>query len=210
MREAIVVLDAEGVEALTMRKLGARLNAGATSAYRHVANREELVELAVDAVLGEVVLPEPEGAVGCGGSGWRAAVSECARSFRATAIRHPWLCAELGRSGLSHEGPNLSALSAGLTRLFDGVGLADVPGAIDAGFAYAVGMSTTESAWLTTVARSGLTEAEFVARSLPAGPGTAETHRQLLRDPAAFRDRKFAAGLDILLDGLTTRLPHRT
>ena len=61
------MLDADGTEALTMRGLGARLNAGATSAYRHVANKDELMELAVDEVLGEVFVPEG------GGAAWRAA-----------------------------------------------------------------------------------------------------------------------------------------
>ena len=46
--EAFALLDAEGIDALSMRKLGARLNAGATSLYTHVANKEELLALVVD------------------------------------------------------------------------------------------------------------------------------------------------------------------
>ncbi|MER7763442.1 TetR/AcrR family transcriptional regulator C-terminal domain-containing protein [Streptomyces sp. NPDC097619] len=202
LREAIAMLDADGTEALTMRGLGARLNAGATSAYRHVANKDELMELAVDEVLGEVFVPEG------GGADWRAAVSECAQSFRATAIRHPWLCAELGRAGLAYQGPNLSGVVEGLAGLFDGLAPEDVPTAIDAVFSYAIGMSATESAWLTTVARSGLTEGEFLAEVLPTTPENAEEHRLLVADPVGIRDRKFVNGLDIFLDGLAARMPR--
>src|ERR1051326_6476910 len=74
VREAIAMLDANGVEALSMRKLGARLaakgvgglsmgklgarlDAGATSLYRHVASKDELMELAVDEVAAEITVP---------------------------------------------------------------------------------------------------------------------------------------------------------
>lgn len=83
VREAIVMLDADGIEALSMRKLGARLNAGATSLYRHVATKDELMELAVDEAFGEIAIPAADG------PDWRAAATEAARSFRSTALRHP-------------------------------------------------------------------------------------------------------------------------
>ena len=57
VREAITMLDADGIEALSMRKLGAALNAGATSLYRHVATKDELMELAVDEVVAEITVP---------------------------------------------------------------------------------------------------------------------------------------------------------
>src|SRR4029077_18697876 len=80
VREAIAILDAEGIEALSMRKLGARLNAGATSLYRHVASKDELMELALDAVAAEIAVPAIEG------KGWRAAARETGGSFRAAAL----------------------------------------------------------------------------------------------------------------------------
>lgn len=83
VREAITMLDAEGIEALSMRKLATRLNAGATSLYRHVATKDELMELAVDEVFGEITLPPADS------PDWRAAATEAAGAFRATALRHP-------------------------------------------------------------------------------------------------------------------------
>ena len=52
VRTAIHLLDTEGVAGLSMRKLGARLDAGATSLYWHVQTKDDLLELVIDAVFG--------------------------------------------------------------------------------------------------------------------------------------------------------------
>jgi len=208
VREAIRMLDAEGTEALSMRKLGARLNSGATSLYRHVATKDELMELAVDEVFGEIVVPAP------GGPDWRAAATEAAQSFRATALRHPWLASVLGQAGLAYLGPNLMSVTEQLAALFTAAGFAEPRSAIDAVLACAIGMSTTEAAWLSTVARSGQTEADFIASLMPAAQQAAAGHDHLAgsyaagppADPAAIRDAKFASALEIVLDGLALRL----
>ena len=209
VREAIAMLDAEGTEALSMRKLGVRLNAGATSLYRHVASKDELMELALDEVAAEIAVPAIEG------KGWRAAARETGGSFRAAALRHPWLASVLGQAGLAYLGPNLMAVSERLAALFVTAGFGDPSGAIDALLSYVIGMSITEAAWLTAVARSGETETAFVARLLPAARQAAAGYDNLSRaytdppdtDPAQARDAKFASGLEIVLDGLATRLP---
>lgn len=212
VREAVVMLDAEGIEALSMRKLGARLNAGATSLYRHVATKDELMELAVDEVSAEIDVPSPESARG----DWRAAVTAAAGSFRTTALRHPWLSSVLGQAGLAYLGPNLMSFSERLAALFTAAGFPEPSRAIDTVLSYVIGMSTTEAAWLTTVARSGETEAAFVARLMPAAQEAAAGHDHLLEayataeiiDPVGIRDTKFAYGLEVVLDGLALRLPH--
>jgi len=48
VREAVALLDAEGADALSMRRLAARLGSGATSLYWYVANKDELLELAAE------------------------------------------------------------------------------------------------------------------------------------------------------------------
>jgi AcrR family transcriptional regulator len=212
VRAAIRMLDAEGIEALSMRKLGTQLNAAATSLYRHVATKDELMELAVDEVFAEINVPPP------GGTDWRAAATEAARSFRATALRHPWLASVLGQAGLAYLGPNLMSVTERLAALFTAVGFPEPSGAIDTVLSYVIGMSTTEAAWLTTVARSGLTEAAFVARLMPAAQQAAAGHEHLAdtyadaapADPAQIRDDKFAYGLDVVLDGLAMRLPRQS
>ncbi|MFD5861068.1 TetR/AcrR family transcriptional regulator [Streptomyces chartreusis] len=210
VREAIVMLDAEGVEALSMRKLATRLNAGAASLYRHVATKDELMELAVDEVAAELHVPPADSA------DWRAAAAEAAGAFRATALRHPWLSSVLGQAGLAYLGPNLMAFSERLAALFTTAGFTKPSAPIDTLLSYVIGMSTTEAAWLTTVARSGETEAEFIARLMPAAQQAAAAHEHLAEgyaeamkaaaDPVALRDEKFAYGLEVVLDGLALRL----
>lgn len=206
VREAVAALDAEGIEQLSMRKLGTRLNAGATSLYRHVATKDELMELAIDEVFAEITVPDP-------GPDWRAGVTEAAISFRATALRHPWLSSVLAQAGLAYLGPNLMAHSERLAALFAAAGFAEPDRAIDTLLAYVIGMSTTEAAWLTTVARSGETEAEFVARLLPAAQQAAAGYAHLSAasgddhlDPAGVRETKFRYGLDVVLNGLAQTL----
>ncbi|KUN77537.1 TetR/AcrR family transcriptional regulator C-terminal domain-containing protein [Streptomyces griseoruber] len=211
VREAVAMLDAEGIEALSMRKLGARLGAGATSLYRHVATKDELMELAVDEVAAEVHVPAIEGA------DWRTAAAGAAASFRATALRHPWLSSVLGQAGLAYLGPNLMTFSERLAALFTAAGFPEPARAIDTVLSYVIGMSTTEAAWLTTVARSGESEADFIARLMPAAREAAAGHAHLAdgyaqaavatADPAALREEKFRYGLETVLDGLALRLP---
>ncbi|WP_327125733.1 TetR/AcrR family transcriptional regulator [Streptomyces sp. NBC_01727] len=219
VREAIAMLDADGIEALSMRKLGARLNAGATSLYRHVATKDELMELAVDEVAAEIVVPSPDfigGDPKADSPDWRAAAMEAARSFRATALRHPWLSSVLGQAGLAYLGPNLMSFSERLAALFTAAGFPEPSRAIDTVLSYVIGMSTTEAAWLTTVARSGETEAAFIARLMPAAQQAAAGHDHLADsyaapmalDPGEIRETKFAYGLEVVLDGLALRLPR--
>ncbi|MCG6496278.1 TetR/AcrR family transcriptional regulator [Kitasatospora sp. A2-31] len=213
VREAIAMLDADGIEALSMRKLGARLNAGATSLYRHVATKDELMELAVDEVFAEIVLPPADS------PDWRAATTEAARSFRTTTLRHPWLASVLGTAGLAYLGPNLMSFSDRLAALFTSFGFPEPNRAIDTVMTYVIGMSTTEAAWLNTVARSGESEAEFISRLMPAAREVAAGYDHLTEsyaasskvaavDPVAIRDSKFHYGLEVVLDGLALRLPQ--
>jgi AcrR family transcriptional regulator len=209
VREAIMMLDADGIEALSMRKLGARLNAGATSLYRHVATKDELMELAVDEAFAEITVPPQR-------PDWRATTTEAAQSFRATALRHPWLASVLGQAGLAYLGPNLMAFSERMAALFTAANFPEPSRAIDTLLSYVIGMSTTEAAWLTTIARSGETEAAFIARLMPAARRAAADHEHLADgyadnetlDPVEIRDTKFAYGLEVVLDGLAMRLPR--
>jgi hypothetical protein len=170
------------------------------------------MELAVDEVAAEIHVPS------AGAPDWRAAVTEAAGSFRTTALRHPWLTLVLGQAGLAYLGPNYMNFSERLAALFTAAGFPEPSRAIDAVFSYVIGMSTTEAAWLTTVARSGESESEFVARLLPAAQQASAGYDHLAAagpetsaqasDPAKLRDDKFTYGLEVVLDGLALRLPE--
>ena len=83
LRAAIALADAGGIEALTMRRLGQELGVEAMSLYKHVANKEDLLDGMVDVVFGEIELPD-------GGTDWRTAMRARAISVRDGLTRHPW------------------------------------------------------------------------------------------------------------------------
>ncbi len=206
--EAVALLDADGLDTLSMRNLGARLGAGATSLYRHVANKDELIELVVDEVYGELQVPAPS-------RDWRAVVSDCARGVREMVLRHPWLASVLGQVGLHYLGPNVMRLNEAMHGLFAAAGFeateADL--ALSAVMSYVIGMAVSEAAWLTTLARSGQDEQSWAASLRPVEQEAAESFPHLLRqftasppDLRQAREERFAYGLDRVLDGLATRL----
>lgn len=81
---AVRVADAEGIDAVSMRKIAGELGMGTMSLYNYVPRKEDLYELMVDAVSAEYTFPEPSG-------DWRADVLGLARQSRALMHRHPWL-----------------------------------------------------------------------------------------------------------------------
>ncbi|MFB4282266.1 TetR/AcrR family transcriptional regulator [Nonomuraea sp. MTCD27] len=207
---ALELLDAEGIDALSMRKLGARLNAGATSMYTHVTNKDELLELVVDEVYGEVELP-----VAGDPAGWRAAVTRYAHSMRAALLRHPWIVSVLGEAGVAYLGPNVMRQNEAVLTVFEqgGFTLAAADRALNTVVAYVIGVSTSEAAWLTRLARSGRSEQEWAETLWPAAERAARDYPRLRKLYAAQRDRHssatrdddFDAGLQCVLDGLAAR-----
>ncbi|WP_410569440.1 TetR/AcrR family transcriptional regulator [Amycolatopsis sp. cmx-4-61] len=60
VRAALIVLDDEGFDAVTMRRIAQELETGPASLYAHVSNKDELAELMLDAVLADIQVPEPD------------------------------------------------------------------------------------------------------------------------------------------------------
>lgn len=83
LRAAVDLADRDGIGALTMRGLGAELGVEAMSLYKHVANKEEILDGIVELVVGEIELPGGE-------AHWREAMRRRAVSARAVLSRHPW------------------------------------------------------------------------------------------------------------------------
>ncbi len=79
---ARALIDEEGLAALSMRKLGARLGVEAMSLYNHVDNKDDVLDGVLESLLAEVPIPDPE-------LPWRERLAALARSFRAVAIAHP-------------------------------------------------------------------------------------------------------------------------
>jgi AcrR family transcriptional regulator len=81
----LAIADADGLEAVSMRRLAAELGVAAMSLYHHVADKDELLELMADAIAAEMVVPgEMPGH-------WRDALRAIAHGTRDTFLRHPWL-----------------------------------------------------------------------------------------------------------------------
>ncbi|WP_405797836.1 TetR/AcrR family transcriptional regulator [Streptomyces sp. NBC_01506] len=208
---AIELLDAQGVAALSMRNLGTRLDAAATSLYRHVANKDELIELVVDEVFGELDVPATADA-----TPWREAVARTATDLREMTLRHPWIAPELGQVGLVHIGPNAMRMSSGLLARFEAAGFPakEKDQAVGTLTAYVIGIATSEAAYLSLITRSGKTEQQWVADLRPAFDEAARNHSGFrggtsahqATHPRQIRDADFAYGLDRVLDGLTARL----
>jgi AcrR family transcriptional regulator len=81
---AVRIADAEGLDAVSMRRVAAELGCGTMSLYNYVPRKEDLYELMVDAVSGEHELWEPSG-------DWRADMVRAAHGTRGLMRRHPWL-----------------------------------------------------------------------------------------------------------------------
>lgn len=80
---AIAVADQVGVESLTMRRLGQYLGVEAMSLYKHVANKDEILDGIVDIVVSEIDLPAAE-------ADWKTAMRRRAISARQVLSLHPW------------------------------------------------------------------------------------------------------------------------
>lgn len=82
---AIVIADEEGLSAVTMRRVAEALGVVPMALYKHVADKEDLVEGMVDALVD--AFPTPP----CEGRGqWRTALRDSAIGARAVVSRHPW------------------------------------------------------------------------------------------------------------------------
>jgi AcrR family transcriptional regulator len=81
---AIRLADAEGLEAVSIRRVAAELDARAMSLYDHFASKRELLASMADEVVGEMLTSQPLP------DGWREAVAVSARTMYAAYARHPW------------------------------------------------------------------------------------------------------------------------
>jgi AcrR family transcriptional regulator len=116
---AMRIADAEGIDALSMRRVAAELDAPTMTLYHYVRTKDELLSLIRDAVMAEVVLPPDEVLP----ADWKEAMVVIATRTRDVMLRHPWVTSidegpSIGPSSVRHFDQSLQAL-AGLDRPFD-------------------------------------------------------------------------------------------
>jgi AcrR family transcriptional regulator len=83
LRAAVALADEAGIDALSMRHLAQELGVVPMALYKHVANKEELLDGMVEVIIGEIDPPRP-------GTGWKDAVRQRVLSARQALLRHRW------------------------------------------------------------------------------------------------------------------------
>lgn len=83
LAEAVELADSEGIEAVSMRQLAARLDVVPMALYRHVANKEDLLNGMIDVLIASYGQPE-------GADGWKATVRAQILAARHVLLSHPW------------------------------------------------------------------------------------------------------------------------
>jgi AcrR family transcriptional regulator len=192
---ALRLADRDGIEAVSMRRLGQELRVEAMSLYKHVAGKEDVLDGLADLVMAEV---EPPG----GAPDWRSAIRRSAISVHAALLRHPWAGVVL--ESRVHPGPaRLRYLDATIGVLRGaGFDLPTVGRAFMALDSHTYGFAFQELAWpydmadapeLVAATAAGLSADEYpnllaMAELAMSGPGAVPLD--------------FEFGLDLILDGL--------
>jgi AcrR family transcriptional regulator len=206
---AVAIADAEGFDAVSMRRVAQKLGAGTMTLYHYVRNKDELITLMVDAVFGEVLVPEEDLS-----DDWRAGMEQIAKRTREAFGRHRWTLDRLGDgrpgpNGMRHFEQSLQAASgAGIPaeETFELIGLVD-----DYVFGFALRDAQErdehERGWPPEVR-------DFLQRELDSGDyplirrylgADAEIGSDLVAE-IVFKEGRFERGLERLLDGIEAGL----
>jgi AcrR family transcriptional regulator len=205
VRVAIDLADADGLDAVSLRKVAGALDAGPMRLYRYVDTKDELLDMMVDTVYAE--LPAPSG------STWADVLRSIATGIRDVALRHEWFADLLG--GRPRFGPaTLAHTEASLTALRV-IGLDDLvamTGALEALNVYLVGAVRKQVTERRAERASGLDKRQwqhatgpYLSRMFATGnyPALAEWVQDAPHRTAA---EIFDLGLSYLLDGMESRL----
>ncbi len=195
---ALKVVETEGGDALTMRRVADEIGVSASSLYGYVANKEELVQLVLEQIMTEIPLPEP-------GVGWQDMLRSWARDSLAVFKRHP------GVAGLSlGRVPFGPAMLISVERMLGTLRAAGLPDQVavfvgDLGSLYVAAYAYEQD--VTPVAEPGDFAAQAAAwlKSLPDDqfPNTVAVAELIVA--GAGTDR-FEWGLDVIIRGLASYL----
>jgi AcrR family transcriptional regulator len=202
VKAAISLADAGGLDEVSLRKVAATLNAGPMRLYGYIETKDELLDLMVDEVYGEIT-PPPLSA------GWRAGLRHVAYGIRDAAKRHEWFIDLL--SPRPHQGPHsLAHMESTLATIwFENID--QVLSAVSAVMAYVYGATRSEITELRAERSTGMTEEQWQRASGPYMERMLATGRfpMLGRVMHESSDRNpletFESGLDYVLDGIAVR-----
>jgi AcrR family transcriptional regulator len=214
---AIAIADAEGIDAVSMRRVAEELGAGTMTLYHYVRTKDDLIALMDDALMAEALIPDDELP-----RGWRAALTAIARSSRATYMRHPWALyalrgARLGPNGMHHIEQSLQAVED--TGLTDGEKVSLLGFVDDYVFGHVLRAAEAEAEADTISAMKTRTMIGFVTDQLATGRyprlqatlGDGDMRQAWERLSTLFTaEEQFERGLAAILDGAARGMPSRT
>ncbi|WP_406835226.1 TetR/AcrR family transcriptional regulator [Streptomyces sp. AHU1] len=201
VRAAIDLADADGLEAVSLRKVATALDVRPMRLYGYIAGKEELLDLMVDAAYAEIRAT---------GDGWREALRSHAEATRRAAHEHEWLADLLG--GRPQLGPHSLASGETVLAALGDVDVDSVMPMVAAVKAYVIGAVRREIAERRAERATGMDEKHWQASLGPYLQRTLATGRfpalaTVVRDAAHLdADQTFRTGLDFLLDGIEARI----
>ncbi|MFI9580900.1 TetR/AcrR family transcriptional regulator [Streptomyces sp. NPDC052236] len=202
------LLDTEGAAKFSMRRLAAELNVTAMSVYWYVDTKDDLLELALDAVFGTLELPD----VGAEGD-WREQLRELAAGFRTLLVRHPWVSALIGT--FLNIGPHSMGFSLAVQQVMRNTGLPPEGqmGGLAAVFHFVYGFGAIEGHFKERCAAAGVSQDEYFRQAMgaiseaPEFKENFESAAELMEARGGqtveeMRERDFGFALDLLIDGI--------
>ncbi|MEU2155393.1 TetR/AcrR family transcriptional regulator [Streptomyces sp. NPDC019396] len=222
---SVRLLDAEGLAKFSMRRLAGELGVTAMSLYWYVDTKDDLLELALDAVFGELDLPEAadagdsEDAGGAGdeggGADWRDELRQLAGGYRSLLIAHPWLSPLIGT--YLNIGPHSLKFVGFAQRIVRSTGLPLKwqAAALGAVFQFVYGLGTVEGHLKKRCADAGMTLGDYYAEAMGATREVAGFEQVLdhAEEIMAARgtdtaeemlERDFEIALDLMIAGIET------
>ncbi|GAA0591145.1 TetR family transcriptional regulator [Kribbella sandramycini] len=197
LRAAVALADRDGLDALSMRKLGHELGIEAMSLYNHVRNKSDLLDAIVDLVLTDIDVPPS-------GTPWKEAMRRRSISAHEVLVAHPWAAMQImSRFTI---GPGMTKyLDATLGRLLEG-GFT-VEGALDAWHtldSHLYGFTLQEVSLPFAIEAAPDVSAQVVSGLDPEQfPHVVRIISHVMQSG---RVEDFEYGLDIVLDGLERKL----
>jgi AcrR family transcriptional regulator len=205
-KAAVELADAEGLEHVSMRKLASKLDAGATSLYWHVMSKDDLHELMVDEVIGEIPLPQLSG-------DWFRDLRAIAIATYETCQAHRWVVLLGIQPGL---GPKTRRFGAVALRAFDplDIDLSTRVNVLAAVNNYIFGFIHREIAWEQLRERSGLDDEQWHVRLQAHLEAASEQDAGLAAEMAErftlVSRESFDFGLECLLEGVAASIARGT
>jgi AcrR family transcriptional regulator len=197
LRAAIAHADTGGLEALTMRQLAVMLEVAPMALYRHVANKDDLIDAMVDVVFSEIGVP-------AGGGDWKSAMRRRAIGVRDALVRHRWAIGLMesrrrpGPANLRHHDAVIGRLRAA------GFSVEMAAHAYSVLDSYIYGFALTKMNLPFDTSEEVAEVAETMLQPFPVNeyPNLVEFMSEHVMKPGYDYGDEFEYGLELILDGL--------